>query len=429
MDIDLHAHLYGYLTSSDVYELGQSRWRKRMDRLSWYEREYMQAWGRQPQWQNYWLKSHEGLLKEDFLFTSPGSFSRFQSCFNLMIAVLPAVFDASAVARCVLERIEQEKYLSHVELRMPLPPGVSEQQAESYLNDLLREFARVVSQNFTPTLAISLPRDHRYLKKQYEWIKNWQKSADSTLKKYLTGIDFCGAEEEWPPHEKKRFLDQVHKDNDDTQNALAILYHVGETSLTLSPHSSVRRIAEASLIGVHRMGHATYLGLNPQSLPLKMLESYKEWRFHLLWLLKNQTLLMEHGYFFSRKDILKELHEIAYLPGFFEKVYDKKVKEDLNRFQNAVFSLIRKNQTVIETCLTSNMMLGGIASLAHHPITRFIDEDVLLCLGSDDPGIFATSFQEEKEKCLKAGIQNCDLLKLKDEAKKMKSSSLVGRFL
>ena len=41
------------------------------------------------------------------------------------------------------------------------------------------------------------------------------------------------------------------------------------------------------------------------------------------------------------------------------------------------------------------MRLGSVPSAADHPVHRFLDSDVALVLGADDPGIFASPLAAE----------------------------------
>lgn len=54
---------------------------------------------------------------------------------------------------------------------------------------------------------------------------------------------------------------------------------------------------------------------------------------------------------------------------------------------------------VLEVCPTSNLCLGGVASLPDHPIQRLIDAGVKVTLNSDDPPMFNTTLTEEWIKC------------------------------
>lgn len=54
---------------------------------------------------------------------------------------------------------------------------------------------------------------------------------------------------------------------------------------------------------------------------------------------------------------------------------------------------------VLEVCPTSNLCVGGVATLADHPIQRLIDAGVQVTLNSDDPPMFNTTLTDEWIKC------------------------------
>jgi adenosine deaminase len=56
-------------------------------------------------------------------------------------------------------------------------------------------------------------------------------------------------------------------------------------------------------------------------------------------------------------------------------------------------------EIVLEVCPTSNLCVGGVTSLADHPIQRLIDAGVKVTLNSDDPPMFNTTLTDEWIKC------------------------------
>jgi adenosine deaminase len=49
----------------------------------------------------------------------------------------------------------------------------------------------------------------------------------------------------------------------------------------------------------------------------------------------------------------------------------------------------------IDVCLTSNVALGVVGDLTEHPLPRWWDAGVTLCLSTDDPAVFATTLGRE----------------------------------
>ncbi len=340
---ELHLHLHGCLDAEDVWELGRVRWESRRGALQWYAAEYELAWGRSPLWESYWTHP-DGLelLRRDYVFKQCGTFDRFQACFNLLIALFPITANDDTVIRCVLAKL-QACHLRHVELRMPFGLSLAhDRDAILRFLSMLTTCARnYESSTFTPRFAISLPREHDALKFQYEVLRSWLRDH-SDLAPAITAIDFCGAEENYPPEHKRDFFAQVHRDNSCyPSTALAILYHVGESFATIGIEKAIEWIRSSHRYGVHRLGHCIALGYSGLLIPN---DSAKR-----IWDLQERTM-----------DELKE------------------------------------KKAIIEVCPSSNRYLGGIVDEAQHPLGRFLNKGMNVALSSDDPGIFATNLQNEE---------------------------------
>lgn len=52
-----------------------------------------------------------------------------------------------------------------------------------------------------------------------------------------------------------------------------------------------------------------------------------------------------------------------------------------------LMAYMTKHQIAIESCLTSNYQTGTVADLAHHPLKIFLDNNLLVCLNTDDPAV------------------------------------------
>ncbi len=57
--------------------------------------------------------------------------------------------------------------------------------------------------------------------------------------------------------------------------------------------------------------------------------------------------------------------------------------------------LLAARRVPVEVCLTSNLATGTIQRIEDHPLRRFLEAGVPVVLGSDDPGMFATSIERE----------------------------------
>ncbi|HSH03885.1 MAG TPA: adenosine deaminase, partial [Anaerolineae bacterium] len=69
--------------------------------------------------------------------------------------------------------------------------------------------------------------------------------------------------------------------------------------------------------------------------------------------------------------------------------------EEIRRRQDFVLAELVKLGTVIESCPTSNIRIGGVPAPEAHPIHRFLRSEVNLVIAADDPGIFNSSLADE----------------------------------
>jgi aminodeoxyfutalosine deaminase len=61
----------------------------------------------------------------------------------------------------------------------------------------------------------------------------------------------------------------------------------------------------------------------------------------------------------------------------------------------SVVALLRERQIPLEVCPTSNVCTGLVRRIEEHPLPRFLDEQLIVTLNSDDPGLFATTLEQE----------------------------------
>jgi len=71
---------------------------------------------------------------------------------------------------------------------------------------------------------------------------------------------------------------------------------------------------------------------------------------------------------------------------------------------------LRDRGILLEVSPSSNVAVGGVSTLADHPLPRLMDEGVMVCLNSDDPPMFSTSINEEYARCAEAFDLNEDIL-------------------
>ena len=78
-----------------------------------------------------------------------------------------------------------------------------------------------------------------------------------------------------------------------------------------------------------------------------------------------------------------------------KRPYTPERLEENRRRQEFVLDRLTELGTVIESCPTSNLRIGGVPSPSVHPLHRFLKSQVNLLIGADDPGIFDSPLAAE----------------------------------
>jgi adenosine deaminase len=66
--------------------------------------------------------------------------------------------------------------------------------------------------------------------------------------------------------------------------------------------------------------------------------------------------------------------------------------------ERGVLDLVRRSGVTIEACVTSNLHTGAVAAIAEHPLPRWIDQGVRVCVCTDNTLFSAVSAPEEYER-------------------------------
>ncbi len=387
---DFHVHLHGVLSAHDLWLLGKDRFRQRTPALTWYASEYLKSWGRLPDFLSYWQSpGGEAALSYDFLIQEAVSFRQFQACFNLIIALLPISQHDFSAQSLSIQRAAAAG-LIYFEARSLIPASFSKGEAFSYLHNLASLVTQLNREQAMQTsLVFMLDRRAEFRDRHYRWLRDFC-TAQPLLAQVISGIDFAGWEEPFSPESAQQFMEQAQRDNA-SGHYLDLLYHVGESFSTIGLASSLRWIFTVQKMGVSRLGHALSLGFNPERLRGKTLwEDEEEYHSQQRWLRTQASLLADYGY-----RPLAAQQRLGLRPGKVQLTYNDEVIEDICRLQAALASYLRDQGTVIECCPTSNRYLGGIAGDADHPLRFFVRHQLKVVLGSDDPGIFASSWAEQ----------------------------------
>jgi adenosine deaminase len=77
-----------------------------------------------------------------------------------------------------------------------------------------------------------------------------------------------------------------------------------------------------------------------------------------------------------------------------------------------LLELLAERGVTVEVCLSANLVLGAVPSLAEHPLRRFLDAGVKVALGSDNPVQFGTTIGGEYALAAELGLTTSQLSSL-----------------
>ena len=434
---ELHLHLYGCLSPKDIFELGKNRYESRIPALEWYANEYETHVGRRPDWRQYWQSSSGlELISKDFLATELMRFPQFQARFNLMIALLPTIEHAGTVLNQIVpEQLQQG--VTYSEFRTFVPPMLNPSEQKTYFEMLANSTFKVNSDHknqHTSRMILSVSRNPQIFKQQYQVLRDLQKVSKNVAEQ-ITALDFCGVEEGHPPEQLQDVFDLIHRDNAlAPEHALAILYHVGESFDDMSVLSAMRWIYISTQMGAHRIGHATAAGIRmgnsgrfqdgstfyePISEAQKLLDFLKQ--------TVQQTVEMRPSCSYLEKTYKKALLR-TFGKDRLVLTWNADLRHAATDLQNWTLNHLAQNKCIVESCPTSNRIIGRIEQEADLPVFQFNEKKVPLIISSDDPGIFATSLGKEESICRNDDLISADqMLAIAENSQQYKAGILGGR--
>ena len=391
---DLHSHLYGSLTLDDLYYLHS----RNTPRWEIFINSYKKSYNAIPETDTLFIRenSKKNLLSEYYYFLKPGNFRQFQTAFDLVIALSSTEpEEMQEIVRRVSSRTA-----GYCELRMLFSPMISDGSFSEKVSAICEAMCaenKNRADNSRIRLAMSLSRENNMYWKKYDILKALQSSNES-VRSELTGIDFCAEEEGFPPDEKSNFLKSVLDDNaEDSKKALSVLYHVGESFSDKSIESAARWVLQASAMGCHRLGHAVALGIDPNIYSgLRVKEITEERVDHIKFIFDNLQELKIEGYPVKPELLQNELRLLENGgPKEVMVYYDDEEIKKTRIFQDWAMKRIKEKGTVIEVCPTSNIRIANLQKISALPLWRFMENDLKIVLGSDDPGILKTDITLE----------------------------------
>jgi adenosine deaminase len=428
---ELHLHLYGCLTPADIFALGRDRFRERTAALEWYADEYLKHTGTAVDWQTYFHLDGPERISKDFLADRPMTFPEFQARFNLMIALLPTVTHAATVLEQVVHGQVRDG-LTYAEHRVFVPPVLSRAELASYYRDLAAAAARLNSMlagQFAVRLILSVSRNPAVFAEQYTVLKDLQSEKD--IREQITGVDFCGVEEGFPPELQTDVFRRILSDNRAApERSLALLYHVGESFDGMSIFSAMRWVHAAAAMGAHRLGHATAAAVPPTCLTrfadgCSGSEPRQEAAALLQFISRHPAARSEPAL-----DEIRTLWQrglAAPGTGPLTFTWNPTMRQAAAVLQKIVQQDLRTSSAVIESCPTSNRIIGRIETVSALPAFHFAQADIQLVLSSDDPGIFATSLAAEEDLCRRGGMSAKHLSQAAARNQTKRAGLLAGR--
>jgi adenosine deaminase len=219
----------------------------------------------------------------------------------------------------------------------------------------------------------------------------------------IVGLDFCYFEEGYPPKTVQSLFKKLREDNQKRpERALEVAYHVGESYFDKSLESAIRWCHEVAEMGAKRLGHAIALGLDPAIAVARRPKAHEaepvsERLDQIAYDLAYQDELADYGIVVDMAALEREQEALAKWPSedLIEKPYSPERLAAARRRQDFVLDRLVELGTVIESCPTSNLRIGGVPAPADHPVHRFLRSDVNLVISADDPGTFDASLASE----------------------------------
>jgi adenosine deaminase len=405
---ELHVHPGGCLTAEDLIELGKDDYKDIDWTLS--TDAYEKAFGARPDmvalYDDALSNPASGVarFKDLFVYTQKdgGDFGRFQAKFNLILSLLKHPPKRQELVKLYCQRIVDRhacEGLTFVEYRCS-----SSDDTQEGFTKFHRAHAQILSdasQNkITSRYIISLRRWSA--DRDYDWLQNLLDQHPELIPT-IVGIDFAHFEEGYPPKDKRDLFKRVHQDNrQNPERALEITYHVGESYFDKTLESAMRWCHEVAEMGAKRLGHATALGLDPAVAITRRPDAHirelvSERLDQIAYDLAHATDLATFGIKVDTNALHNEQQTLQkQAPDeTVERPYNPQRLEEIRNRQQYVLNRLTQLGTVIETCPTSNLRIGGVPDPSHHPVHTFLKSNVNLAIGADDPGIFDSPLANE----------------------------------
>jgi adenosine deaminase len=385
---DHHLHLYGCINAEDLWRYYMTQHDGlNQPKFAWFETEYLRLTGRNSPFRSAIQGNDFDWFRREFEIRHPTSFAEFQARFNLIIAAHPDRSDDPRVLARACERL-QGQGVSGADFRIFVPITMTEGGLTQYLRSMARQCLDIRNRSgFCSRLFLHLSRRTETGQSQWKVIQSLFATDPDCLEAF-GGTDFCEDEQAYSV-EDIHWLAHGIRSSDRPHADWLWTCHAGEVCDRISPFVSLQRLLQLAELGFNRIGHATTLGIPPAR--------WQDERFDLsagnLQELKSSPLP-------NVALILKcaaQLDDQTY-----RLEIDSNLVNVIGEWQEFVRKKFVANNVTIETCPSSNALLGNIGRSDWHPLPQLKRMGIELVVGSDDPGIFNCQLHDELDYFLRS---------------------------
>lgn len=217
----------------------------------------------------------------------------------------------------------------------------------------------------------------------------------------IVGVDFTGGES--PPKQLRAFFEKLHADNrENPAQSLDAAVHVGEVFFDKSLESAIRCCHEMAMLGARRLGHCIAPGLDPSVAVRRRHSAHTEETVserldQIAYDLQHLEQLDSFGVGVDVEQLNEERRQLLDVDSActLKRGYDDRRLEEIRLRQDFVLGELKRLDTVIEVCPTSNLRIAGIPDMEHHPVKKFYSAGVNMAICTDDPGVFDSPLASE----------------------------------
>lgn len=404
---DLHVHLTGCYFPEDLLELAKNCYRDiNWNRFGFLDR-YERIFGIRLNPIDIFDRAlATGSLDElrsisTYPYTPQGRFEEFDITSFFSLCITGYYLDRNMhepILQPIVARHKREG-IAYIEYRVAF--SGNKEQFKEWHGRYARYFLQASSDSFDARYIVRLFPNQ--VIESYRWLRELLHEQPELIHT-IVGIDFSGREV--APKSMSSFYEMLARDNQSQpESALDVTVHIGESFFDLSLESAIRRCHQAALLGAKRLGHCIALGMAPSIAVNRMpdahtKESVGERLDQVDYDLEHATDLRAYGIIVNETDLQQErkaLKEQADIDPdrLVYRAYDEQRLQEASLRQDYVLDCLKKMGTIIETCPTSNLCIGGVPSIQAHPFMKLYKSGVHLAICSDDPGIFASRLADE----------------------------------